>query len=115
MPGTESEPAVFVTTRQDSERFPPGMLSDRYHPRWEEEESYKLLKELLAAENIRGQKCLQVHQQLIATTTVGRVFSTLPSGSRTRSPRPWPGDWGSPCALRTSLSPLGERMGLAAR
>ena len=65
-PDAASEPAVFITTLQDDDRYSPRVLSDLYHLRWEEEEFYKLLKELLAAENIRGQKCLLVHQELIA-------------------------------------------------
>jgi len=65
-PGATSEPAVFITTLHNGERFPPQVLSDLYHLRWEEEEFYKLIKELLAAENIRGKSCLLVHQELIA-------------------------------------------------
>jgi hypothetical protein len=66
VPGSTAEPAVFITTLHDAERFPPRVLSDLYHLRWEEEEFYKLIKELLAAENIRGKSCLLVHQELIA-------------------------------------------------
>jgi hypothetical protein len=66
VPGSTAEPAVFITTLHDAERFPPRVLSDLYHLRWEEEEFYKLIKELLAAESIRGKSCLLVHQELIA-------------------------------------------------
>jgi hypothetical protein len=48
-PSGTGEPAVFITTLQDAECYPPRVLSDLYHLRWEEEEFYKLLKELLAA------------------------------------------------------------------
>jgi hypothetical protein len=65
-PNATAEPAVFITTLHDGNRYPPHVLSDLYHLRWEEEEFYKLVKELLAAENIRGKKCLLVHQELIA-------------------------------------------------
>lgn len=65
-PNGTGDPAVFITTLRDKDRYPASVLSDLYHLRWEEEEFYKLLKELLAAENIRGKKCLLVHQELIA-------------------------------------------------
>jgi len=65
-PGGDGEPAVLLTTLTDTARFPPQALSDLYHVRWEEEEFYKLVKELLAAENLRGTKCLLIHQELIS-------------------------------------------------
>jgi len=65
-PRGDGEPAVLLTTLTDAARFTPGALSDLYHVRWEEEEFYKLVKELLAAENLRGTKCLLIHQELIS-------------------------------------------------
>ena len=65
-PRGDAEPAVLLTTLTDRGRFAPPALSDLYHIRWEQEEFYKLVKQLLAAENLRGTKCLLIHQELIS-------------------------------------------------
>lgn len=65
-PRGDAEPAVFLTTLTEATVFRPAALSDLYHVRWEHEEFYKLVKQLLAAENLRGTKCLLIHQELIA-------------------------------------------------
>lgn len=49
-----SKSALFITTLTDKTAYPVGKLRELYHLRWEEEELYKLIKELLEAENFRG-------------------------------------------------------------
>lgn len=71
------EPAIFLTTLTDRRRFRPRALSDLYHLRWEEEEFYKLVKALLQAENLRGTKCLLIHQELIAIYLYGVLARLL--------------------------------------
>lgn len=59
-------PAVFITSLRDADAYPAEAISDLYHLRWEEEEFYKLVKELLESENFRGQSVLFVNQELMA-------------------------------------------------
>ena len=58
--------AVFATTLMDREKYPASEIGELYHLRWEEEEFFKLLKELLDAENFRGQSRLFVEQELLS-------------------------------------------------
>ena len=60
------EPSFFLTTLLDRTLYSRKALSDLYHLRWEEEEFFKLAKQLLEAERIRGTKPLLVHQEMIA-------------------------------------------------
>lgn len=60
------EPSYFLTTLLDRDLYSRQALCDLYHLRWEEEEFFKLAKELLEAESIRGTKPLLVHQEIIA-------------------------------------------------
>ena len=58
--------ALFVTTLTDRAEYPLRALRELYHLRWEEEEFYKLIKELLEAENFRGKSCQFINQEVLA-------------------------------------------------
>ena len=58
--------AVFATTLMDREKFPATEIGELYHLRWEEEEFFKLVKELLGGENYRGQSQLFIEQELLS-------------------------------------------------
>ena len=58
--------ALFVTTLTDRAKYPLRALRELYHLRWEEEEFYKLIKELLEAENFRGKSCQFIDQEIMA-------------------------------------------------
>lgn len=65
LPGKKT--ALFITTLTDRNAYPLRSLRDLYHLRWEEEEFYKLVKELLDAENFRGMSCAFIDQEIMAT------------------------------------------------
>jgi len=58
--------ALFITSLTDRTIYPLQSLRELYHLRWEEEEFYKLLKELLEAENFRGKSCPFIDQEVMA-------------------------------------------------
>ena len=58
--------ALFVTNLTDRAKYPLRALRELYHLRWEEEEFYKLIKELLEAENFRGKNCQFIDQEVMA-------------------------------------------------
>lgn len=58
--------ALFVTSLTDRATYPLRSLRELYHLRWEEEEFYKLIKELLEAENFRGKSCSFIDQEVMA-------------------------------------------------
>jgi len=58
--------ALFVTSLADRATYPLRSLRELYHLRWEEEEFYKLIKELLEAENFRGKSCSFIDQEVMA-------------------------------------------------
>ena len=58
--------ALFVTTLTDRAKYPLRSIRELYHLRWEEEEFYKLIKELLEAENFRGKSCHFIDQEVVA-------------------------------------------------
>lgn len=58
--------ALFVTSLTDRATYPLRSLRELYHLRWEEEEFYKLIKELLATENFRGKSDLFIDQEVMA-------------------------------------------------
>ena len=60
------EPSYFLTTLTDHDLYSRGALCDLYHLRWEEEEFFKLAKESLELESMRGTKPLLVHQEIMA-------------------------------------------------
>ena len=64
LPGKGS--GVFVTTLTDRKRYSLSELRELYHLRWEEEEFFKLIKELLEAENFRGKNCHFIDQEIVA-------------------------------------------------
>jgi hypothetical protein len=57
--------ALFVTSLTDRAKYPLRSLRELYHLRWEEEEFYKLIKELLEAENFRGKSCQFIDQEVM--------------------------------------------------
>lgn len=61
-----SKTALFITTLTDKTAYPVGTLRELYHLRWEEEEFYKLIKELLEAENFRGKSRQLIDQEVMA-------------------------------------------------
>lgn len=61
-----SKTALFITTLTDKTAYPVGTLRELYHLRWEEEEFYKLIKELLEAENFRGKSRQFIDQEVMA-------------------------------------------------
>jgi hypothetical protein len=58
--------AVFVTTLFDQVKYSLAQLKVLYHYRWEEEEFFKLTKELLEAENFHGKNPIFIGQELMA-------------------------------------------------
>jgi hypothetical protein len=58
--------ALFVTTLTDRAEYSLRSIRELYHLRWEEEEFYKLIKELLEAENFRGKSCQFIDQEVMA-------------------------------------------------
>jgi len=62
----DGKKAIFITTLLDKVKFSLTQLKDLYHMRWEEEEFFKLTKELLEAENFRGKCRLLIGQELMA-------------------------------------------------
>jgi hypothetical protein len=58
--------ALFVTTLTDRAKYPLRAIRELYHLRWEEEEFYKLVKELLEAENFRGKSRQFIDQEIMA-------------------------------------------------
>jgi hypothetical protein len=58
--------ALFITTLTDRAKYPLRSIRELYHLRWEEEEFYKLIKELLEAENFRGKSCQFIDQEVMA-------------------------------------------------
>lgn len=58
--------AVFITTLVDRKKYDIHSLRELYHLRWEEEEYYKVIKELLEAENFRGKSCHFIDQEILA-------------------------------------------------
>jgi hypothetical protein len=58
--------AVFITTLLDRAKYSLAQLKDLYHMRWQEEEFFKLTKDLLEAENFRGKCRLLIGQELMA-------------------------------------------------
>lgn len=58
--------AVFITTLTDRKKYSLRSLRKLYHLRWEEEEFYKVVKELLEAENFRGKSCQFIDQEMLA-------------------------------------------------
>ena len=63
---SDGKDAVFITTLLDKAKYSVAQLKDLYHLRWEEEEFFKLTKELLEAENFRGKCRLLIGQELMA-------------------------------------------------
>jgi len=61
-----SKTALFITTLTDKTAYPISTLRELYHLRWEEEEFYKLIKELLEAENFRGKSRQFIDQEVMA-------------------------------------------------
>ena len=61
-----SKTALFITTLTDKTACPVSTLRELYHLRWEEEEFYKLIKELLEAENFRGKSRQFIDQEVMA-------------------------------------------------
>jgi len=61
-----SKTALFITTLTDKTAYPVSTLRELYHLRWEEEEFYKLIKELLEAENFRGKSRQFIDQEVMA-------------------------------------------------
>ena len=61
-----SKTALFITTLADKTAYPVGTLRELYHLRWEEEEFYKLIKELLETENLRGKSRQFIDQEVMA-------------------------------------------------
>lgn len=61
-----SKTALFITTLTNKTAYPVGTLRDLYHLRWEEEEFYKLIKELLEAENFLGKSRQFIDQEVMA-------------------------------------------------
>ena len=61
-----SKTALFITTLTDRTAYPVRVLRELYHLRWEEEEFYKLIKELLEAENFRGKSRQFIDQEVMA-------------------------------------------------
>jgi len=61
-----SKSALFITTLTDRAAYPVRVLRELYHLRWEEEEFYKLIKELLEAENFRGKSRQFIDQEVMA-------------------------------------------------
>lgn len=61
-----SKTALFITTLTGKTTYPVGTLRELYHLRWEEEEFYKLIKELLEAENFRGKSRQFIDQEVMA-------------------------------------------------
>lgn len=57
---------VFVTTLRDKKQYPASELRELYHLRWEEEEFFKLIKELLEGENFRGKSVQFIDQEILA-------------------------------------------------
>ena len=62
-----SKTALFITTLKGKATYPVGTLRELYRLRWEEEEFYKLIKELLEAENFRGKNRQFIDQEVMAT------------------------------------------------
>ncbi len=58
--------AVFVTSLMDRKKYTFAALRNLYHRRWEEEEYFKLCKQLLEAENCRGRSKELIDQEMIA-------------------------------------------------
>jgi hypothetical protein len=58
--------ALFITTLTNKGEYPASALRELYHLRWEEEEFYKLIKELLEAENFRGKSRQFIDQEVMA-------------------------------------------------
>ncbi len=58
--------AVFITSLMDRKAYSLSEIRDLYHLRWEEEEFFKTVKELLEAENFRGQSVQFIDQEMIA-------------------------------------------------
>lgn len=58
--------AVFITTLVDRKQYTLASLRELYHLRWEEEEYYKVIKELLEAENFRGKSKAFIDQEILA-------------------------------------------------
>lgn len=61
-----SKTALFITTLTDKTAYLVSTLRELYHLRWEEEEFYKLIKELLEAENFRGKSRQFIDQEVMA-------------------------------------------------
>ena len=61
-----SKTALFITTLTDKTAYPISTLRELYHLRGEEEEFYKLIKELLEAENFRGKSRQFIDQEVMA-------------------------------------------------
>lgn len=61
-----SKTALFITTLTDTTAYPVRVLRELYHLRWEEEEFYKLIKELMEAENFRGKSRQFIDQEVMA-------------------------------------------------
>ena len=61
-----SKTALFITTLTDKTAYPISTLRELYHLRWEEEEFYKVIKELLEAENFRGKSRQFIDQEVMA-------------------------------------------------
>ena len=57
---------IFITTLKDKKQYSRRAIKELYHHRWQEEEFFKLIKELLEAENIRGKCPLLVGQEIVA-------------------------------------------------
>jgi hypothetical protein len=66
LPGTK-EPAVFITSLLDRQKYPPRALRNLYHRRWNEEEFFKTIKEHLGAEEFRGKSVQFIDQELLST------------------------------------------------
>lgn len=63
---SDHKTALFITTLTDRAKYPLRSFRELYHLRWEEEEFYKLIKELLGAENFRGKSCHFIDQEVMA-------------------------------------------------
>ena len=62
----EKDQAYLLQTLTDRKRYSLSELRELYHLRWEEEEFFKLIKELLEAENFRGKNCHFIDQEIVA-------------------------------------------------
>ncbi|ACL01772.1 transposase IS4 family protein [Desulfatibacillum aliphaticivorans] len=58
--------ALYATTLVDRKRYKFKELKHLYHLRWQEEEFFKHMKDLLEAENIRGKSEALVDQEIVA-------------------------------------------------